>query len=102
MAAAQARRHPISKLRAAPAARAALEACQSGSRSQPYGLRPRRTRALAQLLLKCRLGQLAGIDPELLLEHGRMLFVVDLVGQLLEGLLYVLVLALLPKQIDHL
>jgi hypothetical protein len=58
--------------------------------------------SLAKFFLDRLVGQLAWVDAEPLLEHLRVLLVVDLVGKLSEGFLNVLVLALLPKQIDDL
>ena len=40
---------------------------------------------LAKLLLECLFGELPRIDTELLLQHLRVLLMVDLVGKLLEA-----------------
>jgi hypothetical protein len=58
------------------------------------------TLSSAQFFRDRLLGQLSGIDPELLLEHLRVLFVVDLVRKLLKGFLDVLVFALFAKEVD--
>src|SRR5581483_4535972 len=59
-------------------------------------------RALADLLLDRLLGELARVDAESLLQHLRVLFVVDLVRQFLQCFLDVFVFALLAQQIDDL
>src|SRR5689334_8259691 len=78
---------------------------ESRARTTKEGRRRGRTAAflpLAKFFLERLVGQLAWVDAEPLLEHLRVLLVVDLVGKLSEGFLNVLVLALLPKQIDDL
>jgi hypothetical protein len=75
-----------------------------GSRgfSRIAGPQASRQGPLAQFLLDRLLGKLAGVDAELLLNHLRVLLVIDLVGQLLKRPLDVFVLALLAEEVDDL